>query len=477
VKLRTGIILAAAALAALAVSGTAGASVSRPAAGHPGSIIRPTGVKPGAIKSISSSSPAGNLGLKTTSTYAGSTLTSDNWSGYVTPQDAGAYNSTATTFTVPASTTCGSNTTMAAFWAGLDGWGDSTVEQDGIEDDCINGVQSMYAWIETYPAPSEEIVYTATGDPVPVEPGDTIVSEVTEISPTEYDLYLGDSTQGWDFSGDVDMPSGYSGEDMTAEVITEAPALCTSASCTVQTLADFGSVSYTNSIYGTPSAGTDWYSSADTDQIDLYQNGVEADGVGALGTDGAFTVTYGTPPPPPPPTDKVTVTNPGSQSTQVGTAVDLQIHATSSLGEALSYAAAGLPPGLSINSSTGLITGTPKTAGTYGVGVAASDPSGITGSASFTWTIKAKPAPAKPAAPRPRQCGTRTRTVIHVCWPAAAHATWYSGLLYKHGHSFTTSALSEVFRGLKRNTSYRLRMHTSNAAGSSATVVITVRTK
>jgi Peptidase A4 family/Putative Ig domain len=470
VKLRTSIILAGAAVAALAVSGTAGASVSRPAASRPGSIIRPTGVKPGAIKSINSSSPAGSLGLKTTSTYAGgSTLTSDNWSGYTTPQDAGAYNSTATTFTVPSGTTCGSNTTMAAFWAGLDGWGDNTVEQDGITAECISGSLSMYAWIETYPAPSEEIVYTATGDPVPVEPGDTIVSEVTEISPAEYDLYLDDETQGWYFSGDVDMPSGYTGEDMTAEVITEAPALCTSTSCTVQTLADFGSVSYTSSIYGTPSAGTDWYSSANTDQIDLYQNGVEADGVGALGTDGAFTITYGTPPSPPP-TDKVTVTSPGNQSTTAGVKASLQIHATSSLGEALSYAAVGLPPGLSINSSTGLITGTPTDTGTYSVAVAASDPGGHTGSASFTWTIK------KLAAPKPRLCG-RSGTVIHVCWPAVPDATRYYGLLAGHGHNFSTAALHETFRGLKRHHSYKLEMHASDTASASATVVLTVRTK
>jgi hypothetical protein len=84
----------------------------------------------------------------------------------------------------------------------------------------------------------------------------------------------------------------------------------------------------------------------------------------------------------------VTVTNPGNQTGTVGTAVSLQIHATDSQsGQTLTYSATGLPAGLSINSSTGLITGTPTTAATNNVTVTAKDTTGATGSASFTWTI------------------------------------------------------------------------------------------
>src|ERR1700683_5636157 len=51
----------------------------------------------------------------------------------------------------------------------------------------------------------------------------------------------------------------------------------------------------------------------------------------------------------------VTVTNPGSQTSTVGTAGSLQIHATDSAsGQTLTYSATGLPAGLSISSSTGL---------------------------------------------------------------------------------------------------------------------------
>jgi hypothetical protein len=84
----------------------------------------------------------------------------------------------------------------------------------------------------------------------------------------------------------------------------------------------------------------------------------------------------------------VTVTNPGNQTSTVGTAVSLQITATDSAsGQTLTYSATGLPAGLSINSSTGLITGTPTTAGSNSVTVIAKDTTGASGSASFTWTI------------------------------------------------------------------------------------------
>jgi O-glycosyl hydrolase len=84
----------------------------------------------------------------------------------------------------------------------------------------------------------------------------------------------------------------------------------------------------------------------------------------------------------------VTVTNPGNQTTTAGTAVSLQVKASDSAsGQTLSYSATGLPAGLSISPSTGLISGTPTTAGTSSVTVTATDTTGASGSASFTWTV------------------------------------------------------------------------------------------
>ena len=84
----------------------------------------------------------------------------------------------------------------------------------------------------------------------------------------------------------------------------------------------------------------------------------------------------------------VTVTNPGAQTSKVGTAASLQIQASDSAsGQTLTYSATGLPAGLSVNSSTGLISGTPTTAGTSTVTVTATDTTGASGSASFSWTV------------------------------------------------------------------------------------------
>jgi hypothetical protein len=84
----------------------------------------------------------------------------------------------------------------------------------------------------------------------------------------------------------------------------------------------------------------------------------------------------------------VTVSNPGNQSSTVGTAVSLQIQASDSAsGQTLTYSATGLPAGLSINGSSGLISGTPSTAGSSSVTVSAKDTTGASGSTSFTWTV------------------------------------------------------------------------------------------
>jgi beta-lactam-binding protein with PASTA domain len=88
------------------------------------------------------------------------------------------------------------------------------------------------------------------------------------------------------------------------------------------------------------------------------------------------------------PAAKVTVANPGTQTGTVGAAASLQIQASDSAsGQRLTYSANGLPAGLSISSSSGLISGAPTTAGPATVAVTVTDTSGASASTSFTWTI------------------------------------------------------------------------------------------
>jgi GH25 family lysozyme M1 (1,4-beta-N-acetylmuramidase) len=73
----------------------------------------------------------------------------------------------------------------------------------------------------------------------------------------------------------------------------------------------------------------------------------------------------------------------------MGTPVSQQVTATdANPGATLTYSASGLPPGLSINSATGLISGWPVTGGTYqNPKVTVTDGQGNTASATFEWIV------------------------------------------------------------------------------------------
>jgi large repetitive protein len=80
------------------------------------------------------------------------------------------------------------------------------------------------------------------------------------------------------------------------------------------------------------------------------------------------------------------VTNPGNQVGSVGVSVTLNVSALDPDGDTLSFGATGLPEGLSIEPTSGLITGAPTTAGTNPVSLTVSD-GALTTTASLTWTI------------------------------------------------------------------------------------------
>src|SRR5262249_43602476 len=103
-----------------------------------------------------------------------------------------------------------------------------------------------------------------------------------------------------------------------------------------------------------------------------------------------------------------TISNPGNLTGTVGTAVDITIGASDPEGQALTFSASGLPTGLSINASSGRITGTPTVPGTFTVSITVRDPGNQTANAGFNWSINpAAPFVLNPLAPAtPTLAGT-----------------------------------------------------------------------
>ncbi|MDX3073411.1 putative Ig domain-containing protein [Streptomyces sp. MI02-7b] len=180
----------------------------------------------------------------------------------------------------------------------------------------------------------------------------------------------------------------------------------------------------------------------------------------------------------------VTVTNPGSQTGTVGTARSLQIAATDSAGAALTYSASGLPAGLSVNASTGLVSGTPTTAGTYQTTVTASDSTGASGSASFGWTIApagggtctAGQLLANPGFESGATGWTASSGVVTNDSGEAAHGGSYKAWLDGYGstHTDTLSQSVTVPAGCKATLTFWLHIDTAETTTTSAYDKLTV---
>jgi hypothetical protein len=291
------------------------------------------------------------------------TQTSTNWSGYAAT--GSTYTTVTSSWTEP-SVSCTADG-IVAFWIGLDGWGSTSVEQDGTGVDCSSGSPQAFAWWETYPANSIQ-EYNK-----PVAAGDRLTSTVTSESGGRYDMVLTDSTEGWTENNVVAGPSGAS--NASAEVIAEA----VSSNSGVTPLPNFGTVQFTGSTVDNGSL-----QASGAQPIDMTgSGGAVIASTSTADSSGDFNVSYGSGTSS---GNTVTVNSPGSQSSALGAQADLQVSGTDSGGAALTYSATGLPPKTSISSS-GLITGTLNTAGSYNVTVTATDSTGATGSASFTWTV------------------------------------------------------------------------------------------
>jgi hypothetical protein len=78
---------------------------------------------------------------------------------------------------------------------------------------------------------------------------------------------------------------------------------------------------------------------------------------------------------------------PPNQWSRVGRWDSYQLSASDADGDVLTYSASGLPPGLWVSATSGRISGTPTTAGTYTVTARVSDGTSSR-SRTFTWTVR-----------------------------------------------------------------------------------------
>ncbi|MEU6071736.1 MULTISPECIES: M4 family metallopeptidase [Streptomyces] len=184
-----------------------------------------------------------------------------------------------------------------------------------------------------------------------------------------------------------------------------------------------------------------------------------------------------------PPSSGVTVTNPGSQTATVGTAVSLQIQASSTNSGALTYSASGLPAGLSINSSTGLISGTPTTAGSSSTTVTVTDSTGATGTATFGWTVSSTGGGCSstqllgnPGFESGSTSWSATSGVITTDSGEASHSGSYKAWLdgYGSSHTDTLSQSVTIPAGCKATLTFYLHIDTSETTSSTQYDKLTV---
>jgi hypothetical protein len=147
---------------------------------------------------------------------------SENWAGYVVSTPNGAVTNVVGSWVVPKfHGSCQSldNESSAAFWVGMDGWSDDTVEQIGTSITCTSflyiwGV-SYTAWYEFYPAGSVGISMT-------IHPGDVMVADVSYTTLTStFTLSMNDTTTGKTFAV---SETGVAANRSSAEWIAESPS-------------------------------------------------------------------------------------------------------------------------------------------------------------------------------------------------------------------------------------------------------------
>ena len=276
---------------------------------------------------------------------------SPNWSGY--QLTGGPFSSVVGEWTVPTVVSDGDSST----WVGIDGDGANTpLIQTGTDQSDsggflgIGGGTSYTAWYELLPADSVTISK-------PVSPGDQIIAFVlaggdkppVPNEPATFWIYINDVTKNWYWTKSFTYTSRLN----SAEWIMERPTDCSIDDwfCGYSTLANFGAVTfdgedYANGINPHFTAGDEIFMTEGSTTL-ASPSSPDAD------LDG-FTVAYGANQPGPPGPFVVTTTLPEAYA---GIPYSATLKATGEFS--YQWSGIGLPAWLSLNATTGVLSGTP----------------------------------------------------------------------------------------------------------------------
>lgn len=176
--------------AAVACTVALGAVTAASAGTHPGNAAAAAKAARAALRGMTANLPVTDQAVPGTRRRAGGLTKVGyyNWGGYADDNSGGnTYRKVSGGWTEPAITCASKELQVAVFWVGIDGFSNSTVEQDGTIAECYLGKAYHYSWWEMYPTNFIQVTGTT------VKPGDHIAGSVA-VSGTTYTLKLTDST-------------------------------------------------------------------------------------------------------------------------------------------------------------------------------------------------------------------------------------------------------------------------------------------